>query len=102
MCSWTNPYSVWIATSCKNEIVLWMVENFSDKLVSANIIKLYCEIILQAHFVTLSFWSMLCGLDSVKEFVSLYTLDPGHLGTSVLIITMISKSVYVLQGYYCT
>ena len=27
---------------------------------------------------------MLCGLDSVKEFVSLSTLDPGHLGTKCL------------------
>ena len=33
VCSWANPYSVWIAASCRSEVVLWMVENFSDKLV---------------------------------------------------------------------
>jgi len=31
VCSWANPYNVWIAASYRSEIVLWMVENFSDK-----------------------------------------------------------------------
>ena len=56
VCSWANPYSVWIAASCRSEIVLWMVENFSDKLVYL-LLFVYEHFRLHVHFGTIIFTS---------------------------------------------